>query len=107
MFLQSYIEGDAGVAPVDVALVLSLLKVDLLSVVTTLLNLDHPALVRIGTSLVRPVAALLTRPEGKGAVPRLQRALLRCLAAAARALPSVTAASVNSTPIGLLELLQR
>jgi len=100
----SYIEGDASVAPVDVVLVISMLKVDLLSVVSTLLSIDHPALIRIGSSLLRPVAALLSRSEGKSIV-RLNTALLRCLAAAARALPSVLAASLNSSPIGLTDML--
>lgn len=78
----------------------------MLQVVRALLDLDHPALIRIGSALLRPVAALMTRTEGK-CVPRLTEALLLCVTSAARALPSVLAASVNATPIGLLDMLTK
>lgn len=103
---QSFIEGDAGLSPVDLAVVISKMKVDLLEVVQEVFLLDHPALIRIGGALVRPVAALMTRPEGK-TVHKLRQALLAVIAAAARALPSVLASSVNATNIGLVELLSR
>eukprot|EP01032_Pedospumella_encystans_P023420 gene23420-26512_t len=102
----SFIEGDAGLSPVDLVLVISKLKADLLEVVQEVFLLDHPALIRIGSALVRPVAALMTRPEGKN-VPHLRQALLTVVASAARALPSVLAASVNATNIGLVEQLSK
>lgn len=93
-------------SPVDLAVVISKMKVDLLEVVQEVFLLDHPALIRIGGALVRPVAALMTRPEGK-TVHKLRQALLSVIAASARVLPSVLASSVNATNIGLVELLSR
>lgn len=90
----------------DISLTLSLLKIDLIQVVITILSIDHPALIRIGTGLIRPVAALMTRTEGK-TVGKLNLILLQCMATAARCLPSVVANSVNSTPICLLEQLTK
>jgi hypothetical protein len=79
--------------------------VSLLEVVLALYCLDHPALMRVASSLVRPVTALYMRREGK-TVPVLTRSLLRCLAASARSLPSVLAATLNATSgMGLLDVL--
>ena len=90
----------------DISLTLSLLKIDLIQVVITILSIDHPALIRIGTGLIRPVAALMTRTEGK-TVGKLNLILLQCMTTAARCLPSVVANSINSTPICLLEQLAK
>ena len=90
----------------DISLILSLLKIDIIQVVITILSIDHPALIRIGTGLMRPVAALMTRTEGK-TVGKLNLILLQCMTTAARCLPSVVANSINSTPICLLEQLAK
>eukprot|EP00601_Ochromonadales_sp_CCMP2298_P030051 CAMPEP_0173330518 /NCGR_PEP_ID=MMETSP1144-20121109/3288_1 /TAXON_ID=483371 /ORGANISM="non described non described, Strain CCMP2298" /LENGTH=502 /DNA_ID=CAMNT_0014275193 /DNA_START=40 /DNA_END=1546 /DNA_ORIENTATION=- len=99
-----FIDSGLGTSAFDRTLVLSLLKTDLLFVVRALLDLNHPTIVRIGMALVRPVAALLARPEGR-LVRVLNSALLACLASAARVLPAVVAASVNNTNMGLVQRL--
>eukprot|EP01034_Spumella_vulgaris_P021701 gene21701-27752_t len=100
------IESEQGVSPVDVCLVVSQLKLSILSVLKQLFDANHPTLLLVSSALFRPVASLLNRPEARR-VPSLMEAAINCVRTAARAFPNTVADSLNNRGCSVLvDMLQ-
>ena len=73
--------------------------------ISSLLKINHPTLIRFGKSLYRPVASLLTRQDSKQS-PELILSIIQFISLAADSFPNVVSSSFNLGGTGLLELLK-
>ena len=88
------IANDHGVSPADICLISSQLKLHTLAVLSQLLRARHPGLLRLASSLSRPVLAMLAGPELRAALsssllPQLLLATLEAARLAIRCFPTV------------------